>query len=100
MGQSGRMKALKRCLQVLEQCSRRQQNAHVARLITLVLGRNEIKLHQSHLGKTEPFEGVIEPRLEKIEPLLGIKVNTHTHTGNFVVLFEPKVIIQFWMVTL
>ena len=36
-----------------------------------MLGRNEIKLHQLHLGKKEPFEGVIEPRLRKVETLLG-----------------------------
>ena len=71
-GQSGRLKGLKRCLQVLEQCSRRQNNGYVAKVITSVLGRNEIKLHQPHLGKKEPFEGVIQPRLGKIEPLLGI----------------------------
>ena len=37
-----------------------------------VLGRNEIKLHQLHLGKKEPLEEVIEPRLGKLEPILGI----------------------------
>ena len=72
-GQSGRMKGLK-CLQVLDQCSRRQQSGHAVRLtlLTLLLGRNEIKLHQCHLWKTEPFEGVTKAHLGKIEPLLGI----------------------------
>ena len=72
-GQSGRMKDLK-CLQVLDQCSRRQQSGYAVRLklLTSVLGRNEIKLHQCHLWKTEPFEGVTKCHLGKIEPLLGI----------------------------
>ena len=72
-GQSGRMKGSKRCLQVLQQCSRRQQNGYAARLtlMTSVLGRNEIKLHQLHLGKKEPFEGIFESRLRKVESFLG-----------------------------
>lgn len=39
--------------------------------MTLVLGRNEIKFHQLHLRKKEPFEGVFESRLRKVESFLG-----------------------------
>ena len=73
-GQSGRMKGFERFLQGLEKCARRQRNGQAVRLslMTSVLGSNEIKLHQSPLGKKEPFEGVTEPHLGKIVPLLGI----------------------------
>ena len=72
-GQSSRMKGFDRCLQVLEQCSRRRRNGRAVRLtmMTSVLGRNEIKIHQSHLRTKEPFEGAIEPHLGKIVPHLG-----------------------------
>ena len=71
-GQSGQMKGLKRCLQALEQCSRFQKNGYVARVITSALERNEMKLHQPHLGKIEPLLGIFEPRLRKLKLLLGI----------------------------
>ena len=77
-GQSGPIKGFKRCLQVL-QCSRRQQKGYYAARLTLmtsVLGRNEIKRHQSHLEKKEPFEGVTEFHLGEIDQFRYIKIHT------------------------
>ena len=84
-GQSSRMKGFDRCLQVLEQCSRRRWNGRAVRLtlMTSLLGRNKIKIHQSHLRTKEPFEGAIEPHLGKIVPLLGKIVP-------FLGIFEPR----------
>ena len=40
--------------------------------LLLCLRRQTFKFYRSHMGKIKPFKGIIEQRLEIIEPLLGI----------------------------
>ena len=45
----------------------------IAAQLTPVLAKTQIfKFYRSHMGKIKPFKGIIEHRLEIMEPLLGI----------------------------